>query len=219
MNSGDRIISVKGIGSKTAEHLARLGIETVGDFLEHYPRDYRRYQEPVSIASMESDDLEQTAYKVSVTEAPQLVKRGRTTIVSLVLRENTTAVQVVWYHSPYIRQQLRVGQTVVLYGKIIRKGRKRMLEHPDIYTEEQYSSMRRSLQPVYALTEGLSQNFFIKTMHLILDEDVLMPDYLPSDIRKKYRLSEYNYALQQIHFPKDEENCRMARRRLVFDEF
>ena len=219
MNSGDRIISVKGIGSKTAEHLARLGIETVGDFLEHYPRDYRRYQETVSIDDTQSDDLEQAAYKVSLTESPQLVKRGRTTIVSLVLRGNGTAVQAVWYHSPYIRQQLKAGQTVVLYGKIIHKGKRRVLEHPDIYTEAQYASMRRSLQPVYALTEGLTQNFFAKTMHLLLDEAVLMPDYLPADIRKKYQLSEYNYAIQQIHFPKDEEDCRMARKRLVFDEF
>lgn len=219
MNPEDRITAVKGIGVKTGEHLARMGIETVGDFLEHYPRDYRHYQDPVSITDTGSDDQEAAAYKVCLTDSPQLVKRGRMAIVSLMLRENGTAIQVVWYHSPYIRQQLKPGQTVILYGKMIRKGKRRILEHPDIYTGEQYASMQRSLQPVYGLTEGLSQNFFIKTMHLILDEDVLLPDFLPSVIRKKYQLPEYNYALHQIHFPTDDENCRMARKRLVFDEF
>ena len=94
-----------------------------------------------------------------------------------------------------------------------------MLDHPDIYTEDQYALLQKSLQPVYGLTEGLTQNFFMKTMHSILDSGLLLPDPLPADIRRQYQLSEYNYALRQIHFPENEEACRMARKRLVFDEF
>ncbi|MFR4970100.1 MAG: hypothetical protein ACLTDC_05860 [Lachnospiraceae bacterium] len=59
----------------------------------------------------------------------------------------------------------------------------------------------------------------MKTMHSILDSGLLLPDPLPADIRRQYQLSEYNYALRQIHFPENEEACRMARKRLVFDEF
>ena len=57
-----------------------------------------------------------------------------------------------------------------------------MLDHPDIYTEDQYALLQKSLQPVYGLTEGLTQNFFMKTMHSILDSGLLLPDPLPADI-------------------------------------
>lgn len=219
MKPEDRIASIKGIGAKTEENLNRLGIYTVGDFLGHYPRAYHQYEQPVSVGVTEFDEVQQMAYRVQIEENAQLIKKGRMQIVSLVVRAATERVQVVWYRSPYIRKQLMPGQTVIFYGKITHKGRRRVLEHPEIYTEIQYEAMRRSLQPIYGLTEGLTQNFFIKTMHQILDAQVLVKDYMPDDIREKYHLSEYNYAVSQIHFPKDETSCQLARRRLVFDEF
>ena len=219
MNPGDRISTIKGIGAKTESHLARIGIYTVGDMAEHYPREYHAYDTPVSIENTEYDNRRQSGYRVIFSETPKLLKRGRTPIVSVMLHAGNASVQVVWYHSPYVRQQLKPGCTVILYGKITSKGSRRMLDHPDIYTEDQYALLQKSLQPVYGLTEGLTQNFFMKTMHSILDSGLLLPDPLPADIRRQYQLSEYNYALRQIHFPENEEACRMARKRLVFDEF
>lgn len=219
MNPGDRISTIKGIGAKTESHLARIGIYTVGDMAEHYPREYHAYDTPVSIENTEYDNRRQSGYRVIFSETPKLLKRGRTPIVSVMLHAGNASVQAVWYHSPYVRQQLKPGCTVILYGKITSKGSRRILDHPDIYTEDQYALLQKSLQPVYGLTEGLTQNFFMKTMHSILDSGLLLPDPLPADIRRQYQLSEYNYALRQIHFPENEEACRMARKRLVFDEF
>ena len=53
MNPGDRISTIKGIGAKTESHLARIGIYTVGDMAEHYPREYHAYDTPVSIENTE----------------------------------------------------------------------------------------------------------------------------------------------------------------------
>ena len=205
MNTEDRISAVKGIGAKTESHLARIGIYTIGDFIEHYPREYHTYDAPISIESTEFDNSRQCGYRVVISETPKLLKHGRTSVVSVILHEETASVQAVWYHSPYIRQQLKPGNRMILYGKVTRKGSRRMLEHPDIYTEEQYVLLQKSLQPVYGLTEGLTQNFFKKTMHQILDSGMLVSDPLPAHIRKEYQLAEYN--------------CRLARKRLVFDEF
>lgn len=219
MNPWDKITTVKGIGAKTESHLTRIGITTIGDFIEHYPREYHTYDAPISIANTEFDNSRQCGYRVILSETPKLIKHGRSSVVSVMIHEGDAVVQAVWYHSPYIRQQLQLGKRIILYGKITLKGRRRMLDHPDIYTEEQYALLQQSLQPVYGLTEGLSQNFFMKTMHQILDSGILVADPLPADIRKTYQLPEYNYALRQIHFPENEASCRMARKRLVFDEF
>ena len=105
MNSEDRVSAVKGIGAKTESHLARIGIYTVGDFIEHYPREYHTYDVPISIDNTEFDNCRQYGYSVVLSEIPKLLKRGRTAIVSVMLHEGTASVQAVWYHSPYIRQQ------------------------------------------------------------------------------------------------------------------
>ena len=54
MNSEDRVSAVKGIGAKTESHLARIGIYTVGDFIEHYPREYHTYDVPIPLTIQSS---------------------------------------------------------------------------------------------------------------------------------------------------------------------
>ena len=99
MNSEDRVSAVKGIGAKTESHLARIGIYTVGDFIEHYPREYHTYDVPISIDNTEFDNCRQYGYSVVLSEIPKLLKRGRTAIVSVMLHEGTASVQAVWYYS------------------------------------------------------------------------------------------------------------------------
>src|SRR5699024_866729 len=47
----------------------------------------------------------------------------------------------------------------------------------------------------------------------------LEPEFMPDDIRERYGLAEYNYAVSQVHFPTDREHLLAARRRLISDEF
>ena len=91
MNSEDRVSAVKGIGAKTESHLARIGIYTVGDFIEHYPREYHTYDVPISIDNTEFDNCRQYGYSVVLSEIPKLLKRGRTAIVSVMLHEGTAS--------------------------------------------------------------------------------------------------------------------------------
>ena len=215
MNIYDEIGSVKGIGKKTAEHLEKIGILTVGDFLRHYPRDYVAYQEPLAVSDQSRDNQGPAAFLVHVTERPRPVSRGRNSITILRLG----GADAIWYHSPYTARRFQPGNDYILYGNMVTKGKRRSLEHPDIFTPEEYEKISRSLQPVYPLTEGLSQNFFRKTMHMILDGLEMADDILPADLRSKYQLAEYNFAIRQIHFPDHRGNLAAARNRLVFEEF
>ena len=104
MNSEDRVSAVKGIGAKTESHLARIGIYTVGDFIEHYPREYHTYDVPISIDNTEFDNCRQYGYSVVLSEIPKLLKRGRTAIVSVMLHEGTASVQAVIFVSSCSRE-------------------------------------------------------------------------------------------------------------------
>ena len=92
------------------------------------------------------------------------------------------------------------------------------MEQPAIYTPEKYEAMEHLLLPVYTLPKGLSNQLVLKAERSILEEEHLFRDYLPTELREKHQLCEYNYAIKQIHFPDDMETLIEARKRLVFDE-
>ena len=93
------------------------------------------------------------------------------------------------------------------------------MEHPEIFSREQYEERLHVLYPIYSLTKGLTNKFMAKTMKQILDEREMTQEYLPEEYRTHYHLAEYNYALTHIHFPENRKDMMEGRKRLVFDEF
>ena len=93
------------------------------------------------------------------------------------------------------------------------------MEHPEVFTPAAYETILDSLQPIYGLTAGLSNKTITKVIKAALKEQELKGEYLPEELRGRYRLADYNFALQEIHFPENREKMMIARRRLVFDEF
>lgn len=211
------IRQVKGIGAKTEEVFHRAGVYTVGDILLYFPRDYERYPDVVDADEVIPD--RKNAVVVKVQKKPSLVPNSKMQLAILDIQGTHTKLRVTWFRSPYVRNLLEVGKTYILYGIVKEKSNGLTLEQPEIFSPEKYMAVSKTLQPKYPLTAGLSNSIVQKTIRSCLDEMHLEMEYLPEEIRLRNRLCEYNYALEQIHFPKDEESCIAARNRLVFDEF
>ena len=94
---------------------------------------------------------------------------------------------------------------------------KYVMEQPVIYEPQAYTQNGRYAFHVYSLTGGVSNNLMIKTIRQALAEKDMLYDYLPTDVREKYALCEYNYAIKQIHFPDSFDTLIEARKRLVFE--
>lgn len=219
MNRNSAITEVKGIGAKTADSLAKMGVYTAGDILLHFPRDYVQYPaaEPVNEAVSLSEGHHALAARVE--RAPVTRSGRRMQVTLLVIGDSGHKVQLVWYRMPYIKNSLSVGAYYVFYGKVTVKEGKYVMEQPVIYTPEKYQGMQECFLPVYSLTAGITNNLVIKTVRSILDDEGLFSDYLPAGVRRAHGLCEYNYAVKQIHFPDSMETLITARKRLVFDEF
>ena len=127
-------------------------------------------------------------------------------------------LELVWFRLPYIKNSLHPGENYVFYGKVQHKNGRFCMEQPTIYTPEKYEAMEHLLLPVYSLPKGLSNQLMLKAERSVLEEEHLFRDYLPTELREKHQLCEYNYAIKQIHFPDDMETLIEARKRLVFDE-
>ena len=219
MKLSSSITSIKGIGEKTAKTFEKLNIITVEDVLFHFPRNYFRYPEAIGVEEIESLQESVFAIRTIVRKSP-VSRNGRNmNITTLTIGEAPKKLELVWFRAPYIKSQIQLGKEYVFFGKMVIKNKRWTMEQPVIYAPEKYEEIAGLLQPVYALTSGLTNNLLIKTMKTVLSDVDLVQDYIPASVRKKYGLCDYNYALKQIHFPDAMENLIDARRCLVFHEF
>ncbi len=218
MTEDAQITELKGIGEKSASYFARLGVVTVGDLVRYYPRTYDIYEKPVPISEVEEGQT------VTVTGALYgQVKIGgsrKMKVTTAYVKDLTGTLRVIWFNMPYLKSQLAAGGAITLRGRIVARKTGIVMEHPQIYyPASKYEENLNTLQPVYSLTAGLSNNTIMKAMRQALSELDLTGESLPEDIRLKYHLAEYNFAIRGIHFPENKEVLYQARTRLVFEEF
>lgn len=217
------ITTLKGIGTKTAELFAKLGIYTTQDLLKFYPRDYDVYEEPMLVDELTSD------YEATVLAVYGIIARkidvydtGKLSIISTVVRdEKGEGIKCVWYNMPYLKSSLRQGMRYIFRGRVVIKNSQKILEQPQIYTVAQYNEIKGVMQPVYPLTKGLSNKTVTKAVKQAIElfDTNLEMEYIPKEIRIQNKLAEHNFAVVNIHFPKSMEDYIQARKRLAFEEF
>lgn len=212
------IHELKGIGEKTEKLFWKLGIRTVGDLIRYYPRAYDIYEEAVSISEAEEGRVQTVTG--AIYGKVQVSGNRAMQVTSLYVKDLTGTLKVIWFRMPFLRTTLSRGGVITLRGMIVRRRDVLVMEHPEIfYPSGKYEEKRGTMQPVYPLTSGLSNNTVMKAVKQALESLPLEREPLPEQIRLKYHLAEYNYALRGIHFPEDKEVFCHARKRLVFDEF
>lgn len=217
IQAGDNIRVIKGIGDKTAKLFERLGVQTVQELLEHYPRGYEEFDYPVAIAGLQ-EGMTSTIEAAPVME-PKQKKVRNLQIINLLVSDNSGRLHLTWFNMPFLQRTLRMGSHYIFRGKVQRKNGVLVMEQPRIYTKELYYSLIKKLQPIYPLTEGLSNALISKSIKELLGGLSFAKDYIPKSITKAYNLMDRTKAIREIHFPKDRESMLAARQRLVFDEF
>ncbi len=195
----------------------RVGVDTVGELLSYYPRTYDVYQEPVTFANLETEQVQ--AVTGFVRKVPAVNKTGRYAVTTVVLEEFGAFLHLTWFNMPYLKNSLSPGSTYIFRGRVQKKKGRLVMEQPEFFTPEAYQEKLNTMQPIYGLTAGLSNKTISKAVKQILDGRDLNPEYLPEAIRRDQELAESNFALQTIHFPVKWEDLILARKRLVFDEF
>ncbi|MCK8823601.1 ATP-dependent DNA helicase RecG [Fuchsiella alkaliacetigena] len=209
---------IKGVGKKRAAKLSRLGIETVWDALFYFPRDYRDWSQTAQIKDLKVGSKVTVRGQVLGTE--ELRPRQGLTIIKVIIGDGTGKLAGVWFNQPYLKKNFKRGAQVAFSGEIQRKYGELQINNPnyELFKSKDDIYVGRIL-PVYAATEGISQNFLRKLIKRLLKEELAkLPEFLPLELRSKHRLWGIKEALEQIHFPESREELEQARRRLVFDE-
>lgn len=211
------VTSLKGVGEKTAKLFNKVGVSTVEELLRYYPRAYDTFTKPAAVADLKAGLT--AAVEGTLLKTPSVVRFNRLQLVSAPFRDSTGTLKLTWYNMPYLKSVLKPGTHFVFRGRVEKKRGVLVMEQPEIYSPGQYEALIHSMQPIYGQTKGLGNKTIAKAVAQAVSARVLERDYLPPGLRGRYQLSEYNFALEHIHFPKDEEELFFARKRLVFDEF
>lgn len=217
MRETERISSLKGIGEKTEKLFRKVGVDTVGDILRYYPRGFEIFEDPVPIGSVEEGKISTVAG--SVFGRIQVSGNQKMQVTTLYLKDLTGTLKVIWFRMPFLRNTLGKGGMLILRGRIVRKKDGLVMEHPEVYyPAAKYDEKLHSMQPVYPLTAGLTNNAVIKAVRQALSCASAKMDILPESLSEKYQFMSYEEAIRNMHFPEDKEHFAAARERFVFEE-
>ena len=224
MHLTDSINKVRGVGVKKAAAFARLGIQTVYDFLTYYPRTYEDQSRVTPIAELRVGERATVLGVIQqATERP--TRRRGFTVLTALLGDGTGYAQAVWFNQRFLKSKLREGQRILLSGKAdyAYQGSGQLalsqITSFEILGAQDAADEHLGILPVYAATEGLTQKQLRQMMTYALAQTVdELEENLPQRIREEYRLIGRRVAFRRIHFPKQEEELRAARRRLAFEE-
>jgi ATP-dependent DNA helicase RecG len=225
---------IRGVGPKTAEKFAVLGLFVAADLLRYYPRDYLDYANLVRIAALVPGSTATIVATVRRTNSFTSPRNPNLSILELQLQDVTGRLRVSKFFagkrfsSPgWLKGQQRLyppGATVAVsglvketpYGPVFQDPLMEVLENPNAPVKSRDIGR---LLPVYGLTEGLSAEKVRAAVEPVVVAALDWGDHLPPVLLELEGLMALPLALAQIHQPRNQDSLSAARRRLVFDEF
>ena len=212
------ITRLPGIKKGYAQRMANLGVETIGDMLELYPRRYDDYRSLKTINQLEYGEEVTIIGTVWDTHARETRRGG--TIVTSTLSDGTATIQATWFNQPWLVDKLKSGSQIVISGKVDQYLGRLVFQSPEWEPLDKQLVHTGRLVPVYPLTQGVTQKWLRRLMKQTVDYwTQRLPDHLPEASRERLGLPSLDGAMRQIHFPDSWDDLETARRRLAFDEF
>lgn len=212
----ESINSLQGVGTQRAGLLAKKGIKTVEDLLYYFPRGHEDRTKFSEIADCPVGEFACISAKV-YSPVKETRIRKNFTVYTMVVFDDSGAINVVWYNNRFVKNAFRSGENVLFYGKVSASGRKKELQNP-VYEKEGKERFIGRIVPVYPLFGNMTQKVIATLIEQALTVCGRLEEYIPSEIRQRYNIAEVNFAMQNIHFPKDFESYEIARRRFIFEE-
>jgi len=210
---------VKGVGPARAKASAELGIHTLYDMLEYFPRDYNFMPSPIKIDQLKPN---QVVTVIGLVEQTDFNRFGRPPIFKATIADDTGICQLIWFHGAYVRNMLEPGKTVMISGKpTIYKHRLQFTNPKFIVVESPQDEPDPDVLAgaVYPASAKLSSRQIKNIIHKNIDKfPDLIKEYYDEAFLKKNELIDRAKAFKWIHDPKDEQQLARAKRRLKHDE-
>lgn len=224
---------VKGVGPKVGELYKKLGIRTINDLIEYYPKKYIDYEGRTKI----KDLIEGTNVTVMgiISNVSIFQSKNKLTIHNIIISDGTGRIKISFFYKLQNRKMLEfykskypLNSAIIAIGTVKKDNftHQLTLDKPEIQVltaelddEEDKELYEGKIIPVYPLCENLNAKTLIKSIKNAIEKfEEFLEDKLPDEIIKKRNLMNYKDAIKKIHFPKNNEELTRARFRLVYEE-
>lgn len=211
-----KLSCLKGVGTKKAALLQKLGLESVGDLCGYFPYRHEDRRFIMEIASLYDGQFALVSGVIDRVELRRI--RNNLQILKVRLTDGSGSLTVNWFNQPWLKQQLYDGREITVYGKVEYKFGGRVM------TATEYELKRVNegfgILPVYGLTAGINQKTMRSIVRAALDLCYdSMAEIFPQSFLCEHHLENRCDAICGYHFPADFETLQRCRRRLVFEEF
>ncbi|MGA2915777.1 MAG: ATP-dependent DNA helicase RecG [Sedimentisphaerales bacterium] len=208
---------LKGVGPARVTTFEKLGIKSVFDLLEYYPRDWFFAPEPVKIEQIKEN---QTVTLVGTVESTDFQYWRKPSYFEAYINDDTGSCRIIWFNSKFLQGKILPSQNLIVWGKIGQYKHQLQLTNPKFVIVEGDEITADSFSgPVYPATAQLPGGQIKRIFRSSLDKIVeLVPEFFDADFLKKSNLIERQKAYKWIHSPEDESQVDKAKRRLKYDE-
>lgn len=215
MTPDDSIQSLPGIGEALSKKFAVLGVKTINDLINYYPRRYEDYSDIQTIARIRPGMV--TIKALIKQTAGRYSGRGLH-ITEAVASDSTGSVRVIWFNQPYRVAALQVGKEYYISGEYSLKRQRLSIQNPSAELVSSFPLNTARIIPVYRETKGIKSSQIRKILNKSLPVVNRLPESLPPWLINKEKLLSRADAIRQIHFPADSLQLAAARKRLAFEE-
>jgi ATP-dependent DNA helicase RecG len=209
------ITDIKGVGDAVATKLAGLGIRTVGDLVDYYPRKYNDYSKVTKVRDIKPGSVTIQANIASVKG--RYVRRGMH-ITEAIAGDRTDSVRLIWFNQPYREASIKHGQTYFISGTYELSHNRFAIMNPTMELVSGFPVNTARIVPVYRESKGITSNQLRKYMREVVPLIRSIPETLPPWLIKQEKLMGLADALEAMHFPENNEMLERARGRLGFEE-
>jgi len=202
--------TLPGVGPSQRGKLAKLGLRTVRDLLEHRPRDYQQAVGETPISNLFGE--EEAVIAGEVRRISIRPTRRRLTVLKAAVRDESGEISAVWFNQPWLADKLKPGTRLRLRGQL-----RRNEFHVRSYDLDG-AAATADFAPVYPASEEVTSPRLRTLVESALPHATDFGDSLPASLRARERLPLRFDALVALHRPRDGGEAERARRRLALDE-
>ncbi|MCF7820244.1 MAG: ATP-dependent DNA helicase RecG [Candidatus Pacebacteria bacterium] len=215
----DKITQVSGIGPALEKKLKRLKIETAKDLLLYFPWYYEDIGQAQPIANLQIGQKAGIVGKIDLISSRRSFKR-KLYITEALISDESGTIKAVWFNRKFLKNSLQAGDILSLAGKIEEKNGQLTISSPvyEKINQKKGQIHTAGIVPYYHLTAGLTHKQLRFLIKKIISLANVLDDWLPEDTKKRLNILDKSKAIEKIHFPKNFQELKEAKKRLAFEE-